>query len=532
MGAPSGTVTAAAGSTAPVDLPVDPTDLAGAMRVRDAEADRDVARSLQARFAFLAEASRCLAASLDYDATLATVAGLALPHLGAWCIVDVIETAAVEPLDALLDAPAGAPPPESHGSPAPAVSADVGDRAIRRLAVLHPDPEKQALARELHERYPPAPTDLVGAPRVIRTGRPEIVLDVADAAVEATAQDAEHLRLLRALGVRAYMIVPMVARGRMVGAITFVTADREQEFGDADLLLAEDLARRCAMAVDNAGLYHAAVTARAAATAATAEAQRATDRAEDATRVAHEARDVAASANRAKAEFMAVMSHELRTPLNAIGGYAELLELGIRGPMTELQLEDLQRIQRAQRHLAGLIEQVLSYARVEAGRVRCELAEVDVHEAVLTAEVLVAPQIRAKGLTYEWGSCVAGLTVRADRAWLHQILVNLLANAIKFTERGGHLEIRCEAQPDVVELQIHDSGIGVPADKLEAIFEPFVQVGRRLNDPRPHEGVGLGLAISRDLARRMGGDLRAASREGHGSTFTLSIGRTAPPAAA
>jgi signal transduction histidine kinase len=492
--------------------PGHPDEGAGSLdrtRVRDAEADRDVARSLQARFAFLAEASRCLADSLDYDATLATVAGLALPHLGAWCIVDIIEHGVEEPAE-----PAGPPP-----------VADAAVRTIRRLAVLHPDPQKQALARELHERYPAAPGDLVGAPRVIRTGRPEIVLDVPDAALEAAAQDGEHLRLLRELGVRAYLIVPMVARGRMVGAITFVTADREREFGDADLLLAEDLARRCAMAVDNARLYNAAVTARAEATAASADARQATVRAEEATRVAHEARDVAAAANRAKAEFMAVMSHELRTPLNAIGGYAELLELGIRGPMTELQLHDLQRIQRAQKHLGGLIEQVLSYARIEAGRVRCELTDVNVHEAVQMAEVLVSPQIRTKGLSFAWGACDAGLTVRADHAWLHQILVNLLANAIKFTDSGGRLVIRCDVQPALVALQILDSGIGIPPDKLESIFEPFVQVGRRLNDPRPHEGVGLGLAISRDLARRMGGDLTATSDEGNGSTFTLTLPR-------
>jgi len=403
------------------------------------------------------------------------------------------------------------------------VGADEADgHTIRRLAVLHPDPERQALARELFDRYPPAPNDLVGAPRVMRTGRPEIVLGVPDGALEATARDADHLRLLRALDVRAYLIVPMVARARTVGAITFITADRERQFGDADLLLAEDLARRCAMAVDNPRLYHTALQERAEATQAIA-------RAEVATQVAHEARELADAANQAKADFMAVMSHELRTPLNAIGGYAELLELGVRGPMTPQQLEDLQRIQRAQRHLAGLIEQVLNYARIEAGRIRCELADVDVYEGILTAEVLVGTQARAKGLTLDWKACSRGLVARADRAWLHQILVNLLGNAIKFTDSGGQLTIECEAHPDRVEVHVRDTGIGVPADKLEVIFEPFVQAGRRLNDAQPYEGVGLGLAISRDLARRMGGDVRVDSREGEGSTFTLTVPRAPGP---
>ncbi|HET7549932.1 MAG TPA: GAF domain-containing protein, partial [Gemmatimonadaceae bacterium] len=181
---------------------------------RVAERERDAAEASRDRFAFLAEVSRCLAESLDYETTLATVAGMSLPYLGAWCIVDVC----------------------------------TGDEGIRRLAVLHPDPAKQALARTLHERYPPHADDLLGAPRVTRTGRPEVVLDVSDAALRDSAHDAEHLRLLRALGIDAYVIAPMVARGQVVGAMTFVTVESGRRFGDLDLVLAEDLASRAALA--------------------------------------------------------------------------------------------------------------------------------------------------------------------------------------------------------------------------------------------------------------------------------------------
>jgi PAS domain S-box-containing protein len=236
---------------------------------------------------------------------------------------------------------------------------------------------------------------------------------------------------------------------------------------------------------------------------------------------AEAARADAEQANRAKGEFLAVMSHELRTPLNAIGGYAELMELGLRGPVTEEQRADLARIQQSQRHLLGLINQVLNYTRVETGTVRYDMADVVVGEALAAAEALIVPQVRARGLTYVLGGCDPALRVRADREKLQQILLNLLTNAIKFTDPGGELRVACDARPDVVAISVADTGVGIAADKLASVFEPFVQVDQRLT--RPHEGVGLGLAISRDLARGMGGDLVAESTPGAGSTFTLTL---------
>ena len=237
---------------------------------------------------------------------------------------------------------------------------------------------------------------------------------------------------------------------------------------------------------------------------------------------AEAARAEAEGANRAKAEFLATMSHELRTPLNAIGGYAELLEMGIRGPVTDLQRDDLSRIQQSQRHLLGLINEVLNYAKLETGTIRYDIGDVPVGEALAAAHSLVAPQARAKGITLSIApGAPATLTARADPEKLRQILVNLVGNAVKFTLDGGRVEMSCAAEGGRVVFRVRDTGIGIPREKLETIFDPFVQVRSDLT--RPHEGTGLGLAISRDLARAMGGDLRAESELGQGSTLTLTL---------
>ena len=238
--------------------------------------------------------------------------------------------------------------------------------------------------------------------------------------------------------------------------------------------------------------------------------------------VADDARRIADEANRAKSEFLAVMSHELRTPLNAIGGYAQLLEGGVYGPVSQTQQDALARIARSQRHLLGLINDVLNLARIETGRLEYSVESVALDEIVAELAPMIEPQLAAKQLVFDVVNPATRVVVRADREKLIQVLLNLLSNAVKFTAAGGRITVRAtrvDTKSAVVEVT--DTGRGIPAEKLEAIFEPFVQV--RAAAAHATEGTGLGLAISRNLARGMGGELSVASEVGQGSTFFLRV---------
>ncbi|HXT15751.1 MAG TPA: ATP-binding protein [Gemmatimonadaceae bacterium] len=241
---------------------------------------------------------------------------------------------------------------------------------------------------------------------------------------------------------------------------------------------------------------------------------------------AEAARDAAQAANRAKSDFLAAMSHELRTPLNAISGYTELLQLGVHGPLNAKQQEDLARIQRSQKHLLSLINDVLNFAKIEAGKVQLHPRAIDVRSLLTSVETMIAPQITARGLSFFCRADAAALELYCDPDKTEQILLNLLSNAVKFTPSGGGIELASAVDGGVARLTVRDTGVGIPSDKLDVIFEPFVQVERNLT--RTIEGAGLGLAISRDLARAMGGDLTASSRPGAGSTFVLTLPMHAP----
>ncbi len=237
-------------------------------------------------------------------------------------------------------------------------------------------------------------------------------------------------------------------------------------------------------------------------------------------------RQLAEEANRAKAEFLANMSHELRTPLNAIAGYADLLLLGVRGTLSEAAQGDLERIRRSGQHLLSLINDILNFARIEAGELQYQLESVPVAGLLADLEALVTPQVAQRGLAYVSADGPEAY-VWADAEKARQIVLNLVTNAIKFTEPGGTITVRYEAGADDVRIRVRDTGRGIPPEQIGRIFDPFVQVDRHLT-AESQQGVGLGLAISRDLARGMGGDLAAESVPGQGSTFTLRL-PAAPP---
>ena len=238
-------------------------------------------------------------------------------------------------------------------------------------------------------------------------------------------------------------------------------------------------------------------------------------RLEDARRVA-----ISEEANRAKAGFLAAMSHELRTPLNAIAGYADLLLTGIGGEVSEQQRDYLQRIRGSQQHLLAIINDILNFSRIEAGQLTYDIARVALEDVVATVVPMVEPQATFKDLTLE-SHIEASAIAAADQSKVEQILLNLLSNAVKFTPHRGAITIDAALAGDRVKLRVHDTGVGIAPEHLEAIFQPFVQVGRSLTSP--HEGTGLGLAISSDLAKGMGGRLDVESSVGQGSTFTLTL---------
>lgn len=434
--------------------------LLGALRERGLADDAEESRR---HAAFLSEAGRQLAETVGQKSTLVAMTKLALPGLGDWCIVDLLDEEGLS----------------------------------RRLRIYHSDPGKQRLANELEVRWAPEPDDPFGVTAMLRNIETIAITDDVEAVLAAAAHGSENLEILRSIGVSSLLSVPLVARSRLLGAITFVTSQRDHAYGPKEIQLAEDIALRAALSLDNAQMYDAALVLR--------------QRAE--------------SANRAKTVFLGAMSHELRTPLNAIGGYIDLLDMGLRGPVTDQQHADFARVKKSQQHLVLLITDILDLVRIGAGGVSYAVVDINACDAMRHAVNLVEPLFGQKGIVFDEMTGDSSVVAQADPERVTQILVNLLSNAIKFTPAGGHVGIHCEAQGSTVAMQISDTGIGIEEARLQDIFEPFVQVKDGFADRS--SGVGLGLAISRDLARAMDGELTVTSTPGKGSRFTLSLPRAA-----
>ncbi|MGI8402053.1 MAG: CHASE3 domain-containing protein [Gemmatimonadaceae bacterium] len=397
----------------------------------------------------LSEASRVLASTLEYEKTLESVARLAVGDLSDWCAVDLVDEAG----------------------------------NVRQVVVSHVDPAKIKWAKDLNKLYPPdygAPT---GVGQVIRTGQPEVYPDISDEMLAASTRDADHLKIMRALQFRSALIVPMIARGHTLGALTLVSTGKGRRYEDADVTLAMELATRAGIAIDNAQLYRSAL-----------------------------------AASDAKSAFLATMSHELRTPLNAIIGYQSLLAEGIEGKLNEGQVAQLNRIRAGADHLLGLIDEVLTFSRVEAGKEIVQREEADLSSIVKAAITMVTPLADSKGLRLRAEGDDASLYT--DTGKVRQILLNLLSNAVKFTD-GGEVVTRSSVDGRNVRVSIIDKGIGIDPENLEKIFDPFWQVEQR--STRKVGGTGLGLSVSRSLAGLIGGEISVESKYGEGSTFTLTL---------
>lgn len=411
-------------------------------------------RQVEEEQKFLAEASALLAASLDYETTLASVARLAVSHLADICIIDVLEP----------------------------------DGSMRRLAVAHVDPAQEQALRELQEGYTPAPTLGQAHPvlKVLRTGRSDLMPELSDTFLAAITHDEEHLRLLRdEFGFKSSMVVPLAAHDRILGAISFIATTSGRRYNTADLARAEDLARRAALAVDNARLY--------------GEAQ---------------------EANRAKDVFLATLSHELRTPLTSMVGWIHLLRSGrLDETMTAQALEAIDRNTKAQ---AQLIEDLLEVSRAITGKLRLDVRAIDLNGVIASAVEIVAPGAITKDIALRVTLDPALGVMAGDPSRLQQVILNLLSNALKFTPTGGWIEVRLGHDTTTATISVQDSGMGIEAEFLSQVFDRFRQADSSMT--RAYGGLGLGLAIVRHLVELHGGTVQAASAgPDQGATFTVQL---------
>jgi PAS domain S-box-containing protein len=406
-------------------------------------------RRTEATLRFLAEASESLSSLVDYRATLQKVAQLAVPGFADWCAIDML-----------------------------------GDNgAIERLAVAHVDPSKVELAKVLQERYPPDPDARFGVPRVLRTGVSERVVKMTDEAIARALPDDERRGIVAELGLRSYMCVPLRLKDRMLGVMTFVAAESGRNYDQTDLDVAEDLARRAAIAIDNAWLYQ-------------------------------ELRD----SDRRKDEFLAVLSHELRNPLAPIRSGIDMLAMD--GSRESPELIELMRQQVE--HLVRLVDDLLDLSRITRDRVELRRERIELGPLLERSVAAIRGTLEERDQTVAIFQPRTPIWLDADPVRLLQVLENLLQNASKFSDAGSPIELRAEKDGDEVSVRVRDQGIGMDAALLPRLFEPFTQASYSID--RAQGGLGVGLALVRGLVERHGGTVTGWSPgPGQGSEFEVRL---------
>ena len=423
--------------------------------ISELELRTEEAETRAERQRFLAEAGRMLASSLESESTLRMIAHLAVPRIADWVSIRLLDS----------------------------------EGMLQELEIAHADPEMLRYAHDLRRKYPPDPRN-DRAYDVARSGKSEFYKTIPQELLEAGAQNAEHLELIKTLQLHSAMIVPMKARDIVLGVITLIRVANSPPFSEEDLEFAESLAARSGLALSNARLY--------------LEAQ---------------------EANRVKSDFLAIMSHELRTPLTAIFGYTELLATGVAGDLSDGQRLHLERIHASAAHLLTIIEDILSYARMEAGRDQIHVTRVKLAHVVAEAVNIVKPNVTKKKLTLE-SDIEKDAELETDAPKLRQVLINLLANAVKFTESGS-ISVRAKSlSADRLQIEVEDTGIGIDPVDFERIFEPFRQLEPSMT--RTAGGTGLGLAVSRRFVELLGGQIEVTSQPGSGTRFTITLPKKVP----
>ena len=401
---------------------------------------------------FLAAASAELAEVVDYQSTLEKVARLAVPGFADWCAADMVDA----------------------------------DGSVRRLAVAHVDPDKVKLAHDLERRYPPDPKASHGVPNVLRTGRSEMLEEIPDALLVQGARDEDHLRLVRELGLKSYLCVPLAAHGKVLGALSFVTAESGRRYRAADLALAEDLAHRAAVALENARLYGELIE---------------TDRRKD--------------------QFLAMLAHELRNPLAPIQNALYILRTGASDAETLTFTREV--MERQVQSLVRLVDDLLDVSRIMRGKVELRKERLELTAVVARAVETARPLIDAQGHELSVNLPAEPVWLEADAVRLAQVLANLLNNAAKYTPESGHIRLSAETEGrDKIILRVRDTGIGIRAEMLAHVFDLFTQADSSLG--RARGGLGIGLTLVKALVELHGGSVQAFSKgSGQGSEFVVRL---------